>query len=184
MFYRMKMISKSIINVHRRVLVWALCLLLGSLCTLSAEIFDRDPPLISLGAGVGEVFDSHPKAGFMIEYRPAFRWHHVGSWVCLGQGADQAIYAGAGILMNLHCGSRWILTPSFGGGYFKPSDILDLGSELEFRSGLEFSFRFKNEQRLGLSLSHLSNGGISEKNPGTEILLLMYSIPLGKQPAP
>jgi hypothetical protein len=33
---------------------------------------------------------------------------------------------------------------------------------------------------LGVAISHLSNAGIGDRNPGTEIATLYYSLPLGK----
>jgi hypothetical protein len=75
-------------------------------------------------------------------------------------------------------GSRWYLTPSFGVGAFDASRVLDLGQTLEFRSGLEGGYRFANHYRLGLAIYHLSNGGLADENPGTEVLALSLSVPL------
>jgi len=44
---------------------------------------------------------------------------------------------------------------------------------------LEFAFRFDDRSRLGLSISHYSNAGLGDSNPGTESLMANYSIPLG-----
>ena len=38
-------------------------------------------------------------------------------------------------------------------------------------------FKIKNNNRLGISLSHISNANIGDKNPGVEILSLSYQIP-------
>lgn len=72
----------------------------------------------------------------------------------------------------------WLLTPSFGLGVFHDGPGLNLGHSTEFRSGLELSYRFKNQYRLGLAIYHLSNGGLSEENPGTESLVSSVSIPM------
>ncbi len=80
--------------------------------------------------------------------------------------------------MNLQLGRGWVMTPSFGGGYYNASSGLDLGFDAEFRSGIEISKRFRNGHRLGLSFAHLSNGSLSDKNPGTESFGIVYSIPL------
>ena len=58
-------------------------------------------------------------------------------------------------------------------------DGRDLGHELEFRSSIELSYRFDDRTRLGLSFYHLSNANIGDFNPGTEVLSIVYSIPLG-----
>jgi hypothetical protein len=46
------------------------------------------------------------------------------------------------------------------------------------RSGIEVAYRFYERSRVGLALFHLSNGGLADKNPGTEVLALSLSVPL------
>lgn len=75
-------------------------------------------------------------------------------------------------------GRRWYLTPSFGFGAFEASRVLDLGQTLEFRSGLEAGYRLPNHYRVGIAIYHLSNGGLADENPGTEILAVSLSVPL------
>jgi lipid A 3-O-deacylase len=81
---------------------------------------------------------------------------------------------------ELWLNEHWVLIPSFGPGFFDNGRDLDLGQKLEFRSGLELAYRFYREFRAGLALFHLSNGGLSERNPGTEALALSLCIPLGE----
>ena len=49
---------------------------------------------------------------------------------------------------------------------------------LEFRSQAELSYIFDDKARLGVAVSHLSNAGIGDRNPGTEVLSLYYMVPL------
>jgi lipid A 3-O-deacylase len=42
---------------------------------------------------------------------------------------------------------------------------------------MELAYRFDDRSRLGLSLSHYSNASLSDKNPGTEAIMINYSIP-------
>ena len=53
----------------------------------------------------------------------------------------------------------------------------NLGSPVEFKTGVEFAYRFDNAARLGLVFDHISNAGFTQTNPGTEQLLLMLSWP-------
>jgi len=46
------------------------------------------------------------------------------------------------------------------------------------RSQLEVAYRFDGRSRLGLSISHYSNAGLGDDNPGTESLMVNYSVPL------
>ncbi len=140
--------------------------------------FADDPPLLSLGTGAAQIFDSHQELYWSMEYRPAFRFYRLGPWLSFGTGKNHEFYAAVGVLLNVELGRGWVLTPSFGGGYYNASSGLDLGFDAEFRTGMELAKRFRNGHRLGLAFSHLSNGSLSDKNPGTETLGLVYSIPL------
>lgn len=142
------------------------------------EWFADDPPLLSLSTGAAQIFDSHQELYWGIEYRPAFRFFHLGPWLSFGTGKHREFYAAAGVLLNLELGRGWVLTPSFGGGYYNASSGLDLGFDAEFRTAVELAKRFRNGHRLGISLAHLSNGSLSDQNPGTETVGVAYSIPL------
>lgn len=63
-------------------------------------------------------------------------------------------------------------------GIFNDSSEIELGNELEFRSGVELAYQFRNKVRAGIAIFHLSNGGISSENPGTEALVFSICIPM------
>jgi lipid A 3-O-deacylase len=73
---------------------------------------------------------------------------------------------------------KWVLTPSLGVGLFDDSEEIHLGNEVEFREGLEFAYQFRNKMRAGIALFHMSNGGIASHNPGTEVLVFSFIIPV------
>jgi hypothetical protein len=79
---------------------------------------------------------------------------------------------------DFYLNSRWILIPSFGMGIFSDSKEIDLGNDLEFRSGVEVAYQFRNKVRAGIAIFHLSNGGISSQNPGTEAIVFSICIPV------
>ncbi|MEK7244891.1 MAG: acyloxyacyl hydrolase [Pseudomonadota bacterium] len=89
-----------------------------------------------------------------------------------------ASYYYAGILMDIFFGRRVVATPSFAPGLYAKGSGYDLGHVIEFRSQFELAYRFDDRSRLGVSFGHMSNAGIGDKNPGTESLMLNYSIPL------
>lgn len=88
---------------------------------------------------------------------------------------NDAHYGYVAVRRDFNPAGRWLLTPSFGAGLFTDSDQLRLGHELEFRTSLAIAYRFDNRYRLGAAVFHLSNGGISEINPGTESAVLFFS---------
>lgn len=79
---------------------------------------------------------------------------------------------------DFYLNRHWLLVPSFGLGLFKDGKDLNLGDSIEFRTGLEFAYQFDNDYRAGVAIFHLSNGGLSTHNPGTEVLVFSFSIPL------
>jgi lipid A 3-O-deacylase len=140
-----------------------------------------EPARLALSAGYAEIFDRRPGLFWGVEYRPAFRVHHVGPYLFLGSRERTSFYAAAGILLDLRLGKNWRLTPSFGVGYYRVDRGLDLGHDIEFRSGIELTRQFSCGHRLGLSAAHLSNGSLGEHNPGTELLQVVWSIPLQRR---
>ena len=73
--------------------------------------------------------------------------------------------------------SNYTFTPSFGIGYYQDGDGKKLGHDIEFRTTIELSYQFENENRIGISLGHISNANIGDKNPGVEVLSFSYQIP-------
>jgi len=142
--------------------------------------FADSPPLLSLAFGAVQIFDNHQELFWGVEYRPAFQIFHVGPWFLFGTGKNDEFYAAIGALMNVELGRGWTFTPSFGAGYYNASSGLDLGFDAEFRSAVELTRCFGNGQRIGLCFAHLSNGSLSDKNPGTESIGLNYAFPLNR----
>ena len=153
-------------------------LLLIAIPATAHDWFAADPPLLGIGAGVAQIFATDQNVFWGVEYRPAFRCYHLGPWFFFGTGKNKEYYAAVGMLINIELGHNWILTPSFGAGYYNAANGLSLGFDAEFRSAIELTKRFSNDHRLGLCFAHLSNGSLSDYNPGTETLGLFYSIPL------
>ena len=97
--------------------------------------------------------------------------------------SDSAYFFIAGVYLDDNVGSlltgessNFIFTPSFGTGYYKDGDGKKLGNSIEFRSTLEISYQLKNNNRIGLSLGHISNANLGATNPGAEVLSLSYQV--------
>jgi hypothetical protein len=144
----------------------------------SAQDIDKgDPDFLSFGAGVFDMFDDKTSAAAQIEYasdRRFWIFHPIaGAMVNSDGGGD--VYAGVGV--DLFFGSRIVVTPSFAPSFYWRGSSKDLGYVLEFRSAISAAYRFDDRSRLGLEFYHLSNAGLDDRNPGTEVLLLKYSLP-------
>ena len=97
---------------------------------------------------------------------------------------DSASYFLTGIYFEDNLGelfegnkSKFFFTPSFGAGIYDDGSGKKLGNDLQFRTSLEVSYELKNKNRIALSLSHISNANLGDKNPGVEILSFSYQIP-------
>ena len=98
--------------------------------------------------------------------------------------SDSAFYLISGIYLEDNLGelmtgeeNNWNFTPSFGLGYYDDGNGKKLGNKVEFRTTLEFSYQLTNKDRIGISLGHISNANIGNKNPGAEIISISYQKP-------
>ncbi|MEE9318129.1 MAG: acyloxyacyl hydrolase [Rhodospirillales bacterium] len=149
---------------------------------LPGAAYADDPDFLTIGAGW---FDFNRQkddgAEFRVDYRSNFKLWHFKPFLTAAGVSNGMTFIGAGILLDVYFGRRFVVTPSFAPTWWRgKTDELDLGHELEFRSQIEFAYRFDDRSRLGIAVSHSSNASIDEINPGTETILVNYSYPLGR----
>jgi hypothetical protein len=139
-----------------------------------------DPAFLNFGVGMFDVIDrSADSAAFQFEYASAKRlwvFHPIGG-LLLNSDAGGDAYAG--VAVDLFFTPRVVVTPSFAPGFYWRGSGKNLGHPLEFRSAITAAYRFDDRSRLGVEFYHLSNAGLGDHNPGTEVLLLKYSLPVG-----
>ena len=140
----------------------------------------EDPSFLNFGVGM---YDMNRQVDEAIEFRVEYRSDRK-IWVlkpfagAMGT-TDSAIYGYGGLLMDVFFGRRIVVTPSLAAGLYSDGNGRDLGHAVEFRSAIEIAYRFDDRSRLGIVFYHLSNAHLGSNNPGTEVLGLSYSIPLG-----
>lgn len=145
---------------------------------LAAPARAEDPAYITVGAGIFDVFDDDTAGDFGLEYRADRLWL-INPKAGIEFTTDGAVYAYGGFNIDLHLGPNLVISPGTAVGAFSEGDGKDLGSVVEFRSGVELAYQFKNRVRIGVGLHHISNAGIGDDNPGAEVLNFTYSIPFG-----
>jgi hypothetical protein len=140
-----------------------------------------DPAFINFGVGAFDfIAGDKTSAAFQVEYASDTRFwvfHPIGG---LMLNSDLGGDAYAGIAVDLFFTPRIVVTPSFSPSLYWRGGGKNLGYPLEFRSAIAMAYRFDDRSRLGVELYHLSNAGLDKHNPGTEVLLLKYSLPFGK----
>jgi len=121
------------------------------------------------------LFDIGPKEDNFFFLKPFFGVEYTN---------DSASYFLSGIYFEDNLGelfegnkSKLYFTPSFGVGIYDDGSGKKLGNDVQFRTTLEVSYELKNKNRIGISLGHISNANLGDKNPGVEILSFSYQIP-------
>jgi len=132
----------------------------------------------SVGAGRFNFGHPRPSGGVGLEYR-------VRSWIWRPRASARsavvpafgliatskdALFAYAGLRADFDVTQRWRLTPGFSIGAYDRSGDIDLGGPLEFRSSLDVSRAFGERTRMGLTLYHISNARLYNRNPGVNAL--------------
>ena len=152
-----------------------------SLALLTSPASAQSVDYVSVSVGYYDVLDGDASAvDFRAEYRPAIpvMIEELKPWAGLEVNTDFSAWAGGGLLYDYAVDERWTVTPSFGAGlYAQGSSDLDLSKTVQFRSQLEASYGFDTGQRAGVAISHMSNGGLSDTNPGVEVLSLYWHVP-------
>ena len=143
-----------------------------------------DPPRIAVGAGAFDVTPSSTShtGGTAAELRAEYRFGDVLWFVAPFIGVEgtssAAFYGYGGFGIDINFGPNIVLTPNVAAGYFARGNGTNLGSWWEFRAGVEVAWRFEDMSRLGVAVHHMSNAGLTKRNPGQQSVLLMYSVPL------
>ena len=157
--------------------VFGLAAVFGPIQSASAD----DPDFLTVGAGW---FDFNRQkddgAEFRLDYRSDYKLWIFKPFLTVAGVSNGMSFVGGGVLIDVYFGNRVVVTPSFAPTWWRgKTDELDLGHGLEFRSQIEFAYRFDDRSRIGLAVSHSSNASLGDTNPGTETLMLNYSFPLG-----
>ena len=155
------------------VLVMALAAVVGASGPASAD----DPDFLAFSIGGFDVNDDESAGEARLEYRSDIKLWFAKPFSGLMVNTDAGVYGYGGLLVYLFFGRRWVLTPSFAAGLYTDGSGKDLGLAVEFRSQLEFAYRFRSRSRIAMSLSHLSNASLDDVNPGTEEIVLTYAVP-------
>jgi lipid A 3-O-deacylase len=143
--------------------------------------------LLVLGAGATDVLEGGARAAadLRLEYRAGLSLAPftepllaVRPWVGIEGTSRGSVWGGAGILLDIPIG-RFSLVPQAGVGGYEQGDGKDLGSPLEFRTGVELDYRCADGSRVGAEFTHMSNANVTRHNPGTEAVVVNYQFPLG-----
>ena len=152
------------------------------ICLASSPGKAANTGFFGLSIGYYNVLDNNDHAtDFRLEYRPATSlvFKNLRPWTGLEITTHGSLWAGGGLLYDINLGKNLYLTPSFGAGYYAHGKgDKNLSHPVQFRSQIELAYALKNESRISLAFSHLSNAHLGKHNPGTEVLSLYYHYPI------
>jgi lipid A 3-O-deacylase len=173
----------SQVNKHLSTLGLAAFMGVSSTALATTAMAEETQDYIAVSVAQFDVNDDDDAAELRLEYRGGqdLMWGFSSIAGAMAT-SDEAIHVFAGVALDFDMGHHFRITPSFAPGYYHDGDGKDLGYGLEFRSQLEISYQFDNQSRLGVSLNHISNAGLGDRNPGTESLALTYAWPLNQEP--
>lgn len=138
-----------------------------------------DPSLLAIGAGSYDFDHIQPAPELRAEYRFSQGLFFIKPMIGAFGTTRHTVYAYGGLRADLVLFDHYVIMPNAAVGYYSRGDSeKNLGSHVEFKTGAEFAYRFDNAARVGLAFDHISNAGLTRRNPGTENLLLMVSLPL------
>jgi hypothetical protein len=139
-----------------------------------------DTSYLTLSAGHVAIFDSGVDEPLVvkIEYRfkPQWKWD-LAPAIGVARNRGGADFIFAFVEKDFHLSDKWVSSVNFGVGSFRDGGDLELGKDIEFRSGVRIAYKFVNNIRVGVELFHISNGGLGDLNPGTEPAFISVSIP-------
>lgn len=146
-----------------------------TLAGTTAPVAAQESPRHAVSLGAFDVINGSPsgEVGFEWRFSPR-RWDLIPT-AGVTLNTEGGGYVFGGVRYDWRFAHRWIAAPHFAVTAFEEGDGRDLGSVVEFRSGLEVSYELDGGSRLGLSFYHLSNAGIDGTNPGSESLVLVWS---------
>lgn len=159
----------------------ALMIMLGAQQATAAPNSGGQEALLGLYAGQFSALRDYDHSAAMLgaEYRFKDMYYGIRPTIGAFGAGDGELYGYAGINWDLPLGlAPFYITPGFNVGGYSSNDQKRLGYALEFRSTLEATYQFASHERVGLAISHLSNAGLGNKNPGTETIQAVFTIPL------
>lgn len=130
--------------------------------------------------GVGPTdFDDDDVAVFELEYHSKPIWNIGRTDISVSGavvvGSEGNFFVGGGVSAQRPLSNDWFIEASFAPGYYEDGGpTTDLGNDLEFRTLIGVGRSLANGTKLSVGLSHISNGGLGDNNPGVNAVTLRF----------
>lgn len=144
---------------------------------------------LQLGVGYFDVFDGdEASVDFGAVYRPSARyfetafgdwWRGLGPQVGLRANTDGGVLGHAGVYLDIRPTARLVIWPGTNVAGWRKGDSRNLGGSFQFMSEIYVGYRLGWGDLVGVSLQHVSNAGLHERNPGGDTVMLTYTVAFG-----
>lgn len=168
--------SVSIHSLLRRYLasLSAITLLAFSIVT---HADDSEEIVVSVGAY--DAFENtSTEIGIEYRFKPLESVENLTPAVGIGANSDDDYWLYGGFRYRMGFAQKWVFSPHIAAVLYEHGDGIDLGGNLQFRTGADIAYTLQNKSRIGIGIYHLSNFGLDDENPGTESIIINYSFPL------
>ena len=129
-----------------------------------------------LAVGVAGVLDTKRSAQSRIEHHfQSAWWWDLRPYMAAGVAGDGAYHVGAGLARRWQLGRQSRLMIGTGPAMYRRHDGFDLGNDIEFFSFVQADRQVGREHWIGLRAAHVSNAHLGRRNPGREMLGLVYT---------
>lgn len=179
---KMKIFPKTIIGAILAFLAWGHPVLAEDSQPAAFKADDigflaDEPSYLDFGAGAFDIDHPDLSAAGYIEYRYGKKLFFIGPLMGIMANTDGGVFGYGGIYADIKY-RKLVTTPFFTVGGYHQGGSKDLRNTFQFRSGIALAYQFDKGSRLGVRFAHISDAGITDKNPGENELLLTYSLPL------
>jgi len=153
---------------------------LGGVLLLSPAVARAgQPAVLSLAAGVFDALQQDDSATeFGLQWRGGGRIWKLAPMLGAMATTEGGLLGYLGFSVDLPLGRHFALRASFAPAAYEKGNGKELYSVLQFRSGIEASLWFGRHLRVGVELYHVSNGGMTDLNPGESSVVLTLAVPL------
>lgn len=138
----------------------------------------HDPSYVMIGAGWWEAARDTLRTGEVdLTFRPNWHWWIVKPQIGVLAAGDGDYLAFAGPVIDVYLTRQIELSVSTAAGVWGGNGF-NLGSRVEFHSGLDAMYRFQNGLKAGIGIYHTSNADLTKRNPGSESALFEVAVPI------
>jgi len=149
------------------------------LLALSTITHADESEAVAISVGAYDAFEnSATELGIEYRFKPLESVTSLVPAVGASINSDDDYWLYGGLRYDMDFAEKWVFTPHISAALYEHGDGIDLGGNIQFRTGAEIAYKLENRSRVGIGIYHLSNFGLEDENPGAESIIINYSFPL------